>query len=54
MVGIKYCGDTPFKAMLIFVKFALEMTVKTSWVGGNTDIFMPVSSADGLDFIVAV
>ena len=27
--------------MLVFVKFA----VKSSWVGSNTDIFMPVYSA---------
>ena len=24
---IKYCGDTPFKTMLIFVKFAVELLV---------------------------
>ena len=30
------------------------MTVKTSWVGGNTDIFMPIHSADGLGFTVAL
>ena len=22
---MKYCGDTPFKTMLIFVKFAVEL-----------------------------
>ena len=33
--------------MLVFVKFAIEllaktMTIKTSWVGCNTDIFVPI------------
>ena len=32
--------------MLVFVKFA----VKSSWVGSNTDIFMPVYSAGVLGF----
>ena len=36
--------------MLVFVKFA----VKTSWVGSNTDIFMPVYSAGGLGFTVVL
>ena len=43
--------------MLIFVKFAVEMvavSVKTSWIGGNTDIFIPIYSADGLGFTVAL
>ena len=28
------------------------MTVKTSWIGGNTDIFMPIYSADCIHFTV--
>ena len=30
------------------------MTVKTSWVGGNTDIFIPIYSADSIHFTVAL
>ena len=44
MVGIKYCGDTPFKAMLIFVNYAdiSSTTVNSIWVGGNTNIFKSI------------
>ena len=31
-----------------------SMTTKTSWVGGNADIFMPIYSADGLGFTVGL
>ena len=31
-----------------------SMTTKISWVGGNTDIFMPIYSADGFGFTVGL
>ena len=44
--------------MLIFVNFVVDfvssMAVKTSGVGGNTDIFMPIQSAEGPGFTVAL
>ena len=48
---IKYCGDSPFKTMLIFVS---SMTVKTSWVGGIPIFSCQYSLAYVLGFTVTL
>ena len=42
---IKYCDDSPFKTAdicKICCRIVNSVAVKTIWVGGNTDFFMPV------------
>lgn len=34
-------------------RIGIIITVKSSWVGGNSHIFMPIYSVDGLAFTVA-
>ena len=52
MNKIKYCGDADI--CKVRCRIASSMTVKASWVGGNTDISCQYNLVYGLGFTVAL